>query len=119
MVDSILDNWTLRTQRRAFVLLELSSNASYESIQQLINRVEQFLDSKKEHIQNYSVALTDISKNSFVVQVEFFTGDIAFEIFNEVRQSVNLHIIQLMEEMKIRLALRETEVIVNSTPPAQ
>lgn len=116
MVDSILDNWTLRTQRRGFLLLELSSGASYDSVLQLINRIEQFI-SANEYIQSYSVLLTDISKNSFVVQVEFFTGDIALEIFNDVRQEVNLHIIRFMEEMKIRLALRETEVIVTSSPP--
>lgn len=116
MVDSILDNWTLRTQRRGFLLLELSSNASYKSIQQFITRIDQFIAGGQEHIQNHSVALTDISKNSFVVHVEFFTGDIALEIFNSVRQEVNLHIIQLMEEMNIRLALRESEVIISNAP---
>lgn len=112
MVDSILDNLTLRTQRRGFLSLELSATTSYEMIQQTITGVRNILKGRKNNIQNFSVVLSDITKNSFVIQVEFFTGDVEMEIFNEIREEMNLSIIQLMERNKVKFAGKDQEAAV-------
>ncbi len=103
MVDSITDNLSLQTQRRAFVQLELEGGTDYESVKGLIAAVEELLANTRE-IENYTVFLADIVKNAFVVHVEFFTATIPGSDFNQVRQTVNLSIIELMKKMDIRLA---------------
>ncbi len=115
MVDTILDNLSLRTQRKGVLMLEISSSTSYGSIEELLRQIESIISSRQDHIESSGVHLIDISKNSYVIQVEYFTGPIPLEEFNNVKQHVNLGIIRFMEEKQIRLASQE-EFIFN---PAQ
>jgi MscS family membrane protein len=112
MVDSILDNLSLRTQRRSFLSLEISSSTPAELVGQMIKGIENIISEKKEHVQNYSVVLADINKTSFVIQVEMFTGAIPMDIFNVVRQEIHLSVIRLMESLDIKLAGKDSEIIL-------
>ena len=116
MVDSILDNLTLRTQRRGFVSLEINASTSYGQVNELLQEVEKMIVIRKDRIENYSVILADISKNSYVVQVEYFTGSISQEEFNKVKQQINLSIIRCMEDKGIKLASKEEIVLAAAQP---
>ena len=107
MVDSIMDNLTLQTQRRAFVQLEINAETPHDSVLQLVEAIENDVLKRNERIENYSVFLADIVKNAYIITIEFFTATIPAGDFNEVRQRVNLAIIGLMEMMKIRLSSKE------------
>jgi MscS family membrane protein len=109
MVDSILDNLSLRTQRRGFVQLELHADTSHDSVNQFIQRVKNNFNQRKDQVESHTVFLSDILKNAFIVHVEFFTAPIPAADFNELRQQVNLSIISLMEDMNIKLATKEGE----------
>jgi MscS family membrane protein len=113
MVDSILDNLTLRTQRKVMLTLEISSATPYEMVNQLITNIDGMLLRKKDFIQTYSVVLSDITKNIFIIQVEYFTGAIAIDLFNDVKQEVNLSIIQMIEKMKVKLAGKDAELLLS------
>jgi MscS family membrane protein len=109
MVDNIMDNLSLRTQRRAFVQLELHSETSHDTVNQFVQRVRNLLQQRKEQVENYTVFLSDINKNAFILHVEFFTAPIPAADFNNVRQEINLSMIELMEDMNIKLATREND----------
>ena len=111
MVDSIMDNLSLRTQRKATVQLELSGNTSRGTVNDLVLSIENLLR-RKDRIENYSVFLADISKNALLVQVEFFTASIPSEDFNAIRQDINLNIVDLLNELNIQLASKETEIVL-------
>lgn len=111
MVDSIMDNLSLRTQRKATVMLELNGNTTRGAVKDLVLAIENILR-RRDKIENHSVFLADISKNAFIVQVEFFTASIPAEDFNALRQDVNLGIIQLLSEMNIQLASKDQEILV-------
>lgn len=112
MVDSILDNLTLRTHRRALLNLEIRPQTSYEDVNQFLLAVENLLRQRDKHVDNFTVFLTDISKDAFVVQIEFFIAAISAEEFNYIKQEIVLSVIQLMEQMKIKLSSREVEVVL-------
>ncbi|MBE7173630.1 MAG: mechanosensitive ion channel family protein [Williamsia sp.] len=111
MVDTILDNLSLRTQRRGFLALEINSSSSYDQVNELLQEIEQITLARKDRIVNHSVVLADINKNSYVIQVEYFTGPVPMEEFNRVRQQLNLSIIRYMEEKGIKLASKEEIVL--------
>lgn len=111
MVDSIMDNLSLRTQRKATIQLELHASTSQGSVKDLILQIENVVK-KKDRVENHSVFLSDISKNALIVQVEFFTASIPAEDFNGLRQEVILSIIDLMSEMNIQLASKEMDVLL-------
>lgn len=105
MVDSILDNLSLRTQRRAFVQLELDADTSSQTLNQMVRLLKGKLETHKDKIENYTVLLADIQKNAYIITVEYFTAPIPIDIFNDLRETVNLEIIGLMEELKVDLRL--------------
>ena len=112
MVDSILDNLSLRTQRRAFVQLELNAGTAEPVLHSLINEIETVLEGKKPLVENYTVMLADIVKDSYVVTVELFTAPVPIGDFNKIRQDVNLAIVGLMKELNVKLASRDAEITI-------
>lgn len=108
MVDSVVDNLTLRTQRRADLRLEIGLGTSVDQLQQLVKGIKDII--ADPGIQNSSVLLNDIATNSFVVNVEYYTGPVAIAEFNALKQKVNLQVIQLVESLKIELAGLNTEI---------
>lgn len=107
MVDSILDNISLQSQRRAFVQLDIDSRASYEQVNQLVYEIEALLQRRNDKVENYTVFLADIVRNSYVVTVEYFTATIPVADFNELRQYINLAIIAMMKDRGIALVAQE------------
>lgn len=111
MVDSIMDNLSLRTQRKALVQLELNAMTSRPTVNDLVLAIENILK-RRDKIENYGVFVSDISKNAIIVHVEFFTASIPGEDFNRIRQDVILNIIDLMNDLNIQLASKDSEALV-------
>ena len=108
MVDSILDNLSLRTQRRAELNLQLDLSTPSTKIEEFIQEIRKILDRKE--IENSTVLLNDISSLAFLIHVEYFTSVITVAEFNITRQDVNMRLLKLMEELKIELAGASTEI---------
>ncbi|HET9745576.1 MAG TPA: mechanosensitive ion channel domain-containing protein, partial [Chitinophagaceae bacterium] len=102
MVDSILDNLSLRTQRKAEIRLEIDVSISSEALNKFIEAAKTKL--VHPHIEDSSVFLTEIRSNSFLINVDFFTAPISVQEFNKLKQQKSLEILKTMEEMKIEMA---------------
>lgn len=103
MVDSILDNQSLRTQRNVLTRLELSRFTTSEQLQELVVEIEKVL--ALDAIFDKNVFLIETGRLAHVVQVEYFvTMELPVKEFNKLRQQINLAIIKLLEERKISLA---------------
>jgi MscS family membrane protein len=111
MVDSILDNLSLRTQRKAEIRLETGVNISSDDL----NKFTEAIKTKLVHpqIEEGSVFLTDIRSNSFLISIDFFTAPIAFKEFQKLKQQKNLEILKLMEEMNIELAGASSDIKIS------
>jgi MscS family membrane protein len=111
MVDSVMDNLTLRTQRRVDLKLDISLGTSSGQLQQLLDGIRNIMDYPT--IENRVVFLNDIVTNAYVIHIEYYTGPIPIGDFNDTRQRVNLDIIKLIELLKVELAGLNTEVKVS------
>lgn len=111
MVDSFLDNLSLRTQRKAEIRLEIGTSSSVDTLNKFIEGIK----SKFIHpqIEESSVFLLDIKPNSFSINADFFTAPISIKEFNALKQQKNLEILKLMEEMKIELAGASSDVKIS------
>jgi len=112
MVDSIVDNQTLRTQRKAEIRLQIGLSASPDLLQQFIEGIEKILN--KEVIENPTVFLNDIAGNAFLINADYFTAPITLLEFNQIKQDVNLEILRLMKQYDIEIAGASTDVKVIS-----
>jgi MscS family membrane protein len=111
MVDTIVDNISLRTQRKAELRMELDLAASASQLEAFTVAVKKILD--KPDVLNSVVFLAETGKNAHVVIIEFFTSmDQSIEAFNQLRQQVNLEIITWLETHQLQLAAANTDVTV-------
>jgi MscS family membrane protein len=112
MVDSILDNLSLRTQRKGELRLEVGLLTPSPLLDQLITGIRKITDRKE--IESSTVLLNDITSSAFLILIEYFTGPITMAEFNTVKEQVNFEILKLMEELQIELAGASTDVRINS-----
>ena len=111
MVDTVLDNQSLRTQRNVLTILEIGLDTTATQLQELIPALEQLL--QKEAVLDKNVYLSDTGKHAHIVQVEYFVLiDLPVKEFFKLRESINLSIIELLRDKSIELAGEATDVIV-------
>jgi MscS family membrane protein len=103
MVDSIVDNQSLRTKRKVAFKLELAKNTSIEKIQLFMQLLDKSL-TKNNIIEEHTIFLAEVSKVASSIQVEYFTMPIADVDFNTVRQELNFAILQLLEQQEVSMA---------------
>lgn len=116
MVDTILDNVSLQSQRRAVVLLELSANTSAEQLHQVVLRIENLMQQRSDKIENSTVFLQDIVKNTYIISMEFFTAPIPIADFNVLRQHINISVVEILNEMNVKLASKDDATETTLSP---
>ena len=108
MVDSIVDNLSLRTQRKGELRLELSLSTPSASLDGLIAGMLLIL--KKDRVENSTAFLNDITGTAYLVNVDYFTSPVTQDEFNSIRQQINLDTLRLMEKMGVTIAGASTDV---------
>ncbi|MCX8021018.1 MAG: mechanosensitive ion channel family protein [Chitinophagaceae bacterium] len=111
MVDSILDNLSLRTQRRGDLRIEVSLQTSSSKLEKLIHGIESIM--KKPAVQQAHIHFAEIAGNAFVIQSDYYTAPVSLQEFNHIRQSIHLDILKLMEELHIEIAGANTDVRIS------
>ena len=102
MVDSILDNISLRTQRRTDLRLDLSPKTSIELVHGIIEKVKIILD--KKMVETSVVFLADANGRAYSVQIEFYTSiKQSIAEYNAIREVINFELIALLKQHKVEL----------------
>lgn len=113
MVDSILDNLSMRTQRKVEMRLEVSLSTPAAQLQVLVSHIKTIL--QKEGVEEQTVYLSDTGKTAHVITIEYMTSIYQTTAnFTSLREQVNFEVIALLEELKIRLTAADRELIVHS-----
>lgn len=104
MVDSVVDNWSMRNARRAEIKIELSHSNEIKSINEFIQLLENYLKNKEEVITKSSVYITDYTKSGTIITVEYFTADILIDDYFVLKQALILYIKQSIDAMVLKIA---------------
>lgn len=112
MVDSILDNLSLRTQQRVALRLELGTETPAETLLLFLQDLRQLLTSNPNILEGFTVNLNDFTKDTYVIQIVFNTYIIDGAQYTTLRESVNLGIIKLLESRGLKLPTTSTSVTV-------
>jgi MscS family membrane protein len=110
MVDSILDNLTLRTQQRVAMKLELSTDTPSGTVMELLKDIQQLLGANRNVLPGFTVNLHDFNKDTYLVQVIYNTYIIEGNQYAALRETVNLGIIRLMEQHGVKLPSTKIEM---------
>lgn len=117
MVDSILDNLSLRSQFKGELRLEIDQNSSSEKLIKLTEGIKQIL--KREDVVNSTVLIEAITSTAYLVNADYFTGHITQAAFNAIKEEVNLSVLKLMEELKIQLSGASKKIRIIAQEPKQ
>lgn len=112
MVDSVLDNLSLRTQRKGELKLEIGVTTNSSLIESLLTGIKNILT--KKELEDFHVLMSDITGQAFIITMDYFTAPFTINEFNNIRQEINLQVIKLMEELKIEIAGANTDVRIIS-----
>ena len=104
MVDSVVDNWSMRNARRAEIKIELSHSNELKSINEFIQLLENYLKSQQGVITKSTVYVTDYTKAGTIITVEYFTSDILIEDYFVLKQALILYIKQSIDTMVMKIA---------------
>ena len=102
MVDSILDNLSLRTQLKAELRLQISTSTTPTQLKELIEEIKKIL--VRKNVESATVALHDITANAYLVNGDYFTRPVTNLEYLAIKESVNLEVLKLLEERSIELA---------------
>jgi len=112
MVDSILDNISLRTQRKGELRLEIDLTTPSNKIEELLAGIKNILS--RREIESSSVLLNAIAGNSFQVNGDYFTGQITDKEFNSIKEDINLTLLKLLERLEVQIAGSNKEIRIIS-----
>jgi len=109
MVDSIVDNLSLRTHRRGELRLEIDLRTTTDAIVEFEEGIRKILQHK--YITESSVLLSDIAQQSYIISVEYFSVAIGINEFNKMKQEINLQIMKLMERSPVTIKGNEIRIV--------
>ncbi|MEQ1552984.1 MAG: mechanosensitive ion channel domain-containing protein [Ferruginibacter sp.] len=97
MVDSVVDNLTMRNQRRAEIKLTLLDKPKSEKIKNLVEAIKTKLKNYQENILSSTVSLTSINKDGVEITIEYFTPSFSKIEFDILKEKINFEILTLLE----------------------
>jgi MscS family membrane protein len=110
MVDSILDNHSLRTQQRNELVLQLSLDTPAALLEELAAEIKKFLAGIKE-VEAYNVLFLDINVQAYSLMIEFFVPAAYLREFNSIKQQLNFFALKTIENLQLKIAGSGKEVI--------
>jgi MscS family membrane protein len=114
MVDSILDNWSMRNLARNEIKALLSPQSSSSDLEKAINGIEEILKAYKQKLDSFSVYLDSITVDSAIISVIYFTPiSLSLDQLNQLKQDINLEIKRLQEKHDIKSSVSGTIKLVN------
>jgi MscS family membrane protein len=114
MVDSVLDNLSLRTQRRGDLRLEIGQGTATAKLKAVIAGVKKIVT--RPEVEEYHVLLSDITSNALVVLSDYYTAPVTINEFNEIRQEINLQALQLLEQLEVEMAGASADIRIIRKP---
>ena len=118
MVDSVVDNWSLRTHRRAELKMEFVAATTTDSIESFIAAVKDTMNQQNEKIVKSSVFFSEYNKNGITISIEYFTLPFTMAEFNLLKQAVNISLKSIIEEQKLELVSAGNDITIYSSDGA-
>lgn len=111
MVDSVVDNLSLRNSRRAELKLELSAKISGSDLTAYLENVKK-LFGRHEVITGNTVLVTDYTKSGITITMEFLTALIPLDDFNKLKEAILVDMLNLVQQSKIELATTQSNLTI-------
>lgn len=103
MVDAVLDNWSKRTHRIAEIKITLSEKSNPTNLTNFIAALKQYLPTLQQVVMS-SVYFTEYTKEGATIVVMYSTEPNTMDEYNELKQQVNLQVMQMITQYELETA---------------
>lgn len=117
MVDSVVDNLSFRSFRRAEIKLEFSPKTTQNILSTTTEAFRKILTERKEQLSSSSVLVTDFTKSGVTVTVEFFATPIPLDDFNKIKEGILIEMMGLVQHSGIELATSQSNITIFNSDP--
>lgn len=104
IIDGVLDDVSLMTQRRVSMKLELNPATPASSVMEVLKDIQDLLKGEKEILNNFTLNFNDISNRAYAIQLIYFTNITDWQPYNDLRHRINLRIAEALENRQVKLA---------------
>lgn len=114
LVDEVLDNLSLRTERRVSFSISLSYNTSPDNIKKIIADIEKGINeySTTNHLAT-RVTLYNLGLTAINIHVLYFVTGNDNDIYLKTRQDVNMKIIEIVTGYGVQFAVEKIQTSTN------
>jgi MscS family membrane protein len=99
MVDSVVDNISMRNQRRAEIIVTIPEKDNAEKVKNFIENIKQKIKNYDEIILSSNVFFTEINKDGVVIVIEYFTPSFTKIEFDILKEKINFEVITILETL--------------------
>ena len=110
MLDTNVDNLTLRHYRRVKTIVRLSYATPVNSMRQIISELKSFLESMDDLKKEIVVSFDELAEGSLNIQVVYFIPILEPDIHNKRKEEINFRIMEIVEQNKAALAVPGREI---------
>lgn len=113
MVDSVLDNLSLRTHQRAAMRLEIAGDTPANNMMLVLQDIKKLLTDDERIQDGFIVNLNEFTKDTYVIQIIYLTQVIEGVQYNALRNEINLAVVTILEKREAKLSSTKVEIMNN------
>ncbi|OQY27760.1 MAG: hypothetical protein B6244_09655 [Candidatus Cloacimonetes bacterium 4572_55] len=103
--SGIIENWSAMPKRRVKMIIGLTYQTRPEEMKAFVNRVRELLRSDERVNQDFLlVNFTEFGHSSLDILIYYFTKTTRWAEYLDIRQQINLRIMEIVEEMGLSFA---------------
>lgn len=110
MVDSIVDNISLRNKQRGEILVQLELKTTAADMKNIIKAISDALGGL--NIDEHTVFLSEIRSSAYLINIEYFVPVMSINVFNELKQKINIMILEDLENRGIGMAGKNNNLFI-------
>jgi MscS family membrane protein len=113
MVDSELDNLTLRTFRRSRFNIGLTYQTTSEQLSNIVKDIQDFINQHPNTNQEGQVRFSEFGDSSLNIMVQYFVDTMDWDVYLNVKQEINFQIMAIVKKHEANFAYPTTTVFLN------
>ena len=115
MVDSELDNLSLRTFRRANFSIGLTYSTSIEQMKAIVKDIQEYIDNHPNTNQDGRVRFKEFGNSSLDIMVVYFVDTMDWTTYLDVKEEINYRIMEIVKARGASFAFPSTSVYIEKT----
>jgi MscS family membrane protein len=115
LVDTELDNLSLRIQRRAKFNVGLTYETTSEQFKKIIADIQQFIEFHNHTLKGETrVRLNEFDSSAINIMVLYFVDTLEYDVYLDVREEINYKIIEIVQKHGSNFAYPTTTVLMKN-----